>query len=202
LGTRLEAAKENVMLSRRVRDGYWTRARDCIDARGVSCTPSLKAFARAEPAAEGPIVAPAGLLETTAAVFRGAPTLREEVFGPAALVVWCADVEEMLGVLGEVAGSLTGTVIAGARESAAAQRVLASLGARAGRVVYNGVPTGVRVVAGMVHGGPYPATNRPESTAVGAFALERWARPVCYQNVPSGMLPSGLRDDAGAGGAR
>lgn len=202
LGARLEAAKENVMLSRRVRDGYWSRARECVHVPGVACTPSLEAFTRAEPAGRGPIVAPAGLLETTAAVFRGAPTLREEVFGPAALVVWCADVEEMPGALGEVVGSLTGTVIAGAQESAAAGRVLASLGARAGRVVYNGVPTGVRVVPGMVHGGPFPATNRPESTAVGAFALERWTRPVCYQNVPSAMLPSALRDTAGAGGAR
>jgi NADP-dependent aldehyde dehydrogenase len=200
LGARLEAARENVMLSRRVRDGYWKRAQECAGVAGVSCTPSLEAFARAQPAASGPVVAPAGLLETTAAGFGAAPTLREEVFGPAALVVWCADVDEMLAALGGVVGSLTGTVIASAQENGAAGRVLSSLSARAGRVVFNGVPTGVRVAAGMVHGGPYPATNRPESTAVGAFALERWARPVCFQNVPQGMLPAGLREGAGEKG--
>jgi NADP-dependent aldehyde dehydrogenase len=61
-------------------------------------------------------------------------------------------------------------------------------------VVFNGVPTGVRVAGGMVHGGPWPATNRPEATAVGPAAVERWCRPVCWQNAPEWALPEDLRD--------
>jgi len=53
--------------------------------------------------------------------------------------------------------------------------------ASAGRVILNGVPTGVRVAEAMVHGGPFPATNQPHSTAVGPRAMERWLRPVCLQ---------------------
>lgn len=63
-----------------------------------------------------------------------------------------------------------------------------------GRLVFNGPPTGVRVAAGMVHGGPYPATNRPDTTAVGPFAIERWCRPVCFQNCPDTLLPPELQN--------
>jgi NADP-dependent aldehyde dehydrogenase len=64
----------------------------------------------------------------------------------------------------------------------------------ASRIIFNGVPTGVRVAQSMVHGGPFPATNRPDTTAVGPFAIERWCRPVCFQNAPQDLLPPELQD--------
>jgi len=60
-------------------------------------------------------------------------------------------------------------------------------------LVFAGVPTGVEVSPAMVHGGPYPACNRPDTSAVGTLAIRRWCRPVCYQNVPAGLLPVALR---------
>jgi NADP-dependent aldehyde dehydrogenase len=68
-------------------------------------------------------------------------------------------------------------------------------GLQAGRVISNGVPTGVRVATSMVHGGPPYAANRPETTSVGAPAIERWCRPMCWQNMPEHLLPEELRDD-------
>jgi NADP-dependent aldehyde dehydrogenase len=191
---RLDAAARNVMLSRRVRDGYHQRVKACLDVAHVSSTDALRAFARVQPSPTGPIVAPAGLIETSASVFRTTPTLREEVFGPAALIVWCADADEMLLALDESPGSLTGTAIAGATEPDLARKVLRALADRAGRVILDGVPPGVRVVSAMVHGGPHPSTNRPDTTAVGSLAIERWTRPVCFQNIPADLLPSALRD--------
>lgn len=70
----------------------------------------------------------------------------------------------------------------------------APLASRLGRLAINGVTTGVRVGHAMVHGGPWPATNAPESTAVGPMAIARWCRPVCYQNTPDAMLPDELKD--------
>ncbi|MCC7170693.1 MAG: aldehyde dehydrogenase (NADP(+)), partial [Planctomycetes bacterium] len=76
----------------------------------------------------------------------------------------------------------------------AAHALLARLEKIAGRVIVNGMPTGVEVCASMVHGGPFPATNRPEASAVGASALRRWCRPVAWQNVPDKLLPLELQE--------
>ncbi|MBF3727230.1 aldehyde dehydrogenase (NADP(+)), partial [Burkholderia pseudomallei] len=65
---------------------------------------------------------------------------------------------------------------------------------RAGRIVANGYPTGVEVAYAMVHGGPFPATSDPRSTSVGALAIERFLRPVCYQDLPAALLPEALAD--------
>lgn len=189
LASRLEAARENVMLTRRVRDGYRGRVAACIEVEGVGCSASLRGFARGPVAATGPVVAPAGVMETTLGVLLGSGVLREEVFGPAALVVRCAGVEEMRAAVGGMPGSLTASVFAGAAETALARRMLPWLFRGAGRVIYNGVPTGVRVAPSMVHAGPFPATNRPEATAVGPMAMERWVRPVCLQNLPETLFP-------------
>jgi 2,5-dioxopentanoate dehydrogenase len=66
---------------------------------------------------------------------------------------------------------------------------------KAGRVIFNGVPTGVEVCHAMVHGGPFPATTQPNSTSVGAEAIKRFSRPVCFQNAPQSILPLALQDE-------
>lgn len=118
-------------------------------------------------------------------------TIRDEVFGPAAVVLRVS--AEQVRSLG-LRASLTLSVYAENDEHDRVNELVGLGRALSGRVIFNGVPTGVRVAHGMVHGGPYPATNRPETTAVGPYAMERWCRPVCWQNCPDGLLPEELRD--------
>lgn len=178
-----------VMLSSRVREGYVKKLHETSHARGLETLAGVGD----QPPAAGPLTGAPTLLRTTSADFRRDPKLAEECFGPSAIVVACESVDDLLGALELVQGSLTGTLWTNPAD-ANAPRALAALAARAGRVVVNGVPTGVEVCPAMVHGGPFPACNRPDTTAVGAFAIRRWCRPVCWQNTPDALLPEELRE--------
>lgn len=46
----------------------------------------------------------------------------------------------------------------------------------------------------MVHGGPFPATSDRRSTSVGTLAIDRFLRPVSYQDLPAALLPKALLD--------
>ncbi len=134
------------------------------------------------------------LLGASVDQFMAQPRLREEVFGPSVLLVTLADWSDLERL--ELPGSLTLTLHLQEGEPAElemARRALTRHGGCAGRVVINGVPTGVRACGAMVHGGPFPSTNRPDTTAVGPRAMERWLRPVCWQNALAALLPAGLR---------
>jgi NADP-dependent aldehyde dehydrogenase len=135
------------------------------------------------------------LFRVTFDTFRSNPTLAEECFGPSTLVVACDNPDQLVEAASLVHGSLTGSIFAGGHDAALAGDLQRALERRVGRLIYNGVPTGVEVCASMVHGGPYPATNQPHSTAVGPMSIERWCRPVCYQNAPAQMLPPELREE-------
>ncbi|MBL8875482.1 MAG: aldehyde dehydrogenase family protein [Phycisphaerae bacterium] len=117
--------------------------------------------------------------------------LETEMFGPAAIVV-SGTMADSRSAIEKLPGSLTISVWFDHSDRETLDALLPDLADRAGRIIFNGVPTGVRVAEGMVHGGPWPATNRPESTAVGPRAIERWCRPVCYQNAPRTSLPREL----------
>ncbi len=122
--------------------------------------------------------------------------LSRERFGPAGLVITYPSVEELLPVLAALAGNLVGTVhvdTGSAEDLDLARQVVAVLERIAGRVVCNGWPTGVAVVAAQHHGGPWPATTVPSSTSVGTAAIRRWLVPVAYQDFPAELLPPGLR---------
>ena len=139
------------------------------------------------------------LAETTAAEFAANPSLAEEVFGPFALVVTASSFDELLAALTTLEGQLTATLHA-AESDANETRVLADLfETKAGRVVWNGFPTGVEVAHSMTHGGPYPATTDARFTSVGTAALLRFARPVTWQNTPEDFLPTELQDTNPAG---
>ncbi len=130
-----------------------------------------------------------------AAVWRANPTLHEEAFGPAAMLIRCADEAELLAAVADVEGQLTGTVHAGqAEKPALVAQVVGLLEERAGRVIFNGYPTGVEVCHAMVHGGPYPATTAPATTSVGQSAIRRFTRPIAYQNLPDSLLPPALQN--------
>ncbi|NJQ02122.1 aldehyde dehydrogenase (NADP(+)) [Streptomyces zingiberis] len=128
----------------------------------------------------------------------GHELLLEECFGPVTVVARYTGEDEVLAVLDRLPGNLTATVHVGEREAAeedgTGARLLAGLTPLAGRLLVNGWPTGVAVAPAQHHGGPYPATTST-STSVGATAVERWLRPVAYQNTPPALLPPELRDD-------
>jgi len=126
------------------------------------------------------------VFETTAKAFRA--DLQEEIFGAASLLVVCADAGELLAAAESLEGQLTATLQAGTQDVPLARRLLPVLERKAGRIVYNGWPTGVAVNAAMVHGGPFPATSDGRSTSVGTMAVERFLRPVAYQDLPADLL--------------
>ncbi|MEV6958358.1 aldehyde dehydrogenase (NADP(+)) [Streptomyces sp. NPDC051207] len=123
--------------------------------------------------------------------------LLEECFGPVTVVARYDDESEVRAVLSRLPGNLTATVHLSEEETAGQGRgteILQELTPLAGRVLVNGWPTGVAVAPAQHHGGPYPATTST-STSVGGTAIERWLRPVAYQNTPEALLPPELRDD-------
>ncbi len=137
---------------------------------------------------------PHTVLETDAATFLENPDLQEEHFGPVTLFVACSGDEELDCVLRSLAGQLTGSIHCGSEERESLQPLLDTLREKAGRLIWNGYPTGVEVTAAMQHGGPWPATNAAGTTSVGTNAIRRFLRPVAWQDVPDELLPEALRN--------
>lgn len=143
----------------------------------------------------------AALFAVEAAAFLGDEALGAEVFGAASVIVRCRDEAERHAVLAGLEGQLTATVHMDEADTPAVQRVLPLLERRAGRILVNGWPTGVEVCHAMVHGGPFPATSDSRSTSVGSLAIERFLRPISYQNMAEALLPPELRTAAFGDGA-
>jgi len=135
------------------------------------------------------------LFVTTGEAFLADGRLHEEVFGPAAVIVRVRDERQLTEIVERLEGQLTATVHVSLDDRGTAARLLGRLELVAGRLIVNGWPTGVEVGHAMVHGGPFPATSAPATTSVGARAIERFLRPVAYQDVPADLLPRELRDD-------
>jgi NADP-dependent aldehyde dehydrogenase len=115
-----------------------------------------------------------------------------ECFGPAAVVIEYQDPAQVAALAEKIGPSLTATIHGEAADAVAASLV-DRLGDLAGRVVWNGWPTGVSVTRALHHGGPYPATTAPTHGSIGAGAAQRWLRPITYQNWPRDLLPSDVR---------
>jgi len=135
----------------------------------------------------------AAFFQTDAPTFLSSPELSHEVFGPSSLLV-TGSRAELLKIAENLEGHLTATIHGTEDDLANAADLIAVLEKKVGRIVINGFPTGVEVCHAMVHGGPYPATTDPRSTSVGPGAILRFARPVCYQNMPDALLPAALRE--------
>ena len=135
------------------------------------------------------------LLDTTAQSFLEQPILQEEVFGPSTLAVTAENKEELLKTAETLHGHLTITIHGTEEDLLENQDLIKILEQKAGRLIINGYPTGVEVCHSMVHGGPFPATTDGRSTSVGTAAINRFVRPVCYQNFSTALLPDELKDD-------
>ena len=129
------------------------------------------------------------------AAFLTDSALFAEGFGPPTLVVTCAVPSEMEAVARSLDGQLTASVLGTSEDFTAFAGVIALMETKVGRLVFNGFPPGVEVSPAMQHSGPYPASTDSRSTSVGTAALLRFARPVCWQDAPSDLLPAALRDD-------
>jgi 2,5-dioxopentanoate dehydrogenase len=139
--------------------------------------------------------AAAVVLQTDAATFLKQAELHEEIFGPATLLVNCGSPAELETIARSLPGQLTATVHGTEEDLAQYKNLIQILIQKAGRVLFNGFPTGVEVCASMQHGGPYPATTDSRSTSVGTAAIKRFVRPVCFQNFPQSALPAELRNN-------
>ena len=120
--------------------------------------------------------------------------LQEEVFGPFTLVVACKDETEMKAVAQSIQGQLTASIFGTDADLKDAGTLASLLTDRVGRLIYNMVPTGVEVCAAMHHGGPFPAATFPGMTSVGVDAIQRFVRPVTFQNAPQSILPEAIKD--------
>ncbi|WP_323799338.1 aldehyde dehydrogenase (NADP(+)) [Parasphingorhabdus sp.] len=133
--------------------------------------------------------AQACLFETTAAEFLDNADLDDEIFGPASLLVRCADENQLRSALSGLEGQLTIAMHIDTDDYPFATSLLPICERKAGRILVNGFGTGVEVAHSMVHGGPYPATSDCRTTSVGSLAISRFLRPVCYQDMPEQLLP-------------
>lgn len=124
----------------------------------------------------------------------GDALLQEEVFGPTTVLVEVADLGELQQALQALHGQLTATLIADEQDLDDFADLVPVLERKAGRLLLNGYPTGVEVCDAMVHGGPYPATSDARGSSVGTLAIDRFLRPVCYQNYPDRLLPAALQN--------
>lgn len=132
----------------------------------------------------GNLRASPALATVSADTFLSDPRLQHELFGPYAILVLCSNLDTMLEVASSMEGQLTASVMATADELRETPLLVELLMEKAGRIIFNGVPTGVEVCAAMTHGGPYPASTDSRFTAVGQHAVYRWLRPVTFQNFP------------------
>ena len=120
--------------------------------------------------------------------FMANPQFQEEVFGPFSLIVKCKNLQELEQVINHLEGQLTGSIFAQADDYELIEPLIQVFKSKVGRLLFNDVPTGVEVSAGMTHGGPYPAASDSRFTAVGPGSIYRWVRPISYQNWPKELL--------------
>jgi len=144
--------------------------------------------------ATGPCAATAALMEVDIDALLENSSLSDEVFGPTTLLIHYEQREAMMQAAAELEGHLTATLLGTAEDLADNRDLIAILQQKAGRVIFNGFPTGVEVAHAMVHGGPYPATSDSRFTSVGSQAILRFVRPICYQGFPEILLPIELQD--------
>ena len=180
-------APGGTLLNRNVAAGLAARLATTRALAGV------EVLAEGRPADAGISAAPV-LLGSDVDTFVATPDLQAEHFGPAAVAIR-TPADRYLDAAGVLEGSLTATIHCEPDDWDTIAPLVDVLRERAGRIVFNGYPTGVAVVAAMHHGGPHPATTAPAHTSVGTTAINRFLRPVAYQNTPPPLLPAALRDE-------
>ena len=183
LREKFRASSAGAMLTTAVARGYQEGTEQIASLAGVRSTAQRGQALPGVP----------NLFEVSDDTFLEHEELRQETFGPSTVLVRCASTERMLEIARHLEGSLTATIHATAGDLEKNRPLLSLLARKAGRLVFNGFPTGVDVCASMQHGGPYPSTTDPRFTSVGAAAIQRFSRPICFQDCPAEFLPAELQ---------
>lgn len=175
------------MLNHNIQKNYLTKMDNALQQKGIQLISNVTD-------ANDELVAVPSLAKTEGLTFINNPVLHEEVFGPYSLIVEFESQDQLEQALHMIDGQLTCSFLANEAILKENSSLIDIAIHKAGRLIFNGVPTGVEVCDSMVHGGPSPATSDSRFTAVGSDAILRWLRPVCYQNFPTSLLPKELQD--------
>ena len=186
LGEEISAIASSTMLNKRILDNYEQKKSEAIRQNSVI---SLSNNSDDSENKGTPLVA-----SVESEVFVTNPKLQEEVFGPYSLVVNCSDRTQLDHVVDQLKGQLTVTIMGTPEDLEEFGNQIEKLKNKAGRIIFNGVPTGVEVCPSMQHGGPFPATTDPRFTSVGTSAIRRFVRPLSFQGWPDHLLPAELQE--------
>ena len=187
LGLEISKIKPAVMLSTSIQNAYETNKNNAMKQKGISL---IGESTEDNLPSEGKPV----ITSVKASTFISNNKLQEEVFGPYSLLVECDDIDELNKVIASLDGQLTASVMGDENEMTSFKEQIFNLENKCGRILFNGVPTGVEVCASMQHGGPFPAVTDSRFTSVGTGAIKRFVRPVCFQDCPDSLLPDELKD--------
>ena len=188
LGNAMSQVPPATMLHEGIAKAYQQKKSLALAQAGTS----LVSSAQSETDSQKAVPAVAAVEGTT---FLSNPLLHQEVFGPYSLVIRCSDAAQMLDVAKHLEGQLTATLMATETDMRNHAELVKAAEDICGRLIMNGVPTGVEVCLAMHHGGPFPATTDARFSSVGADAIKRFARPVAYQNWPDSLLPEELKNE-------
>jgi NADP-dependent aldehyde dehydrogenase len=177
-------AHGGVMLSENIRNAFEDKTGKMIQTEGVELLAS----------GDNGSQVTGMVFHTSGGTFLKNPHLSEEVFGPSTIHVKAQGKAELLKIAQELEGHLTATIHGTKEDLENYSDLVHILERKAGRLIFNGFPTGVEVCHAMHHGGPYPATTAPQTTSVGTMAIYRFTRPVCFQDFPGEALPHELKD--------
>jgi len=196
LATVVASATLGPMLDVRLHDGFTARHAELAAITGIEDVTRSGSHVSAGDVDTAPRAVRAGVLVTDLATWKREPLVREECFGPLVVVVRCP-ASELVRAVASVPGGLTASVWSEPADGAdrrLASAIVTAVTGRVGRVLHDGVPTGVAVTWAQQHGGPYPATTAAGTTSVGMHAVDRFLRPVAYQDLPEVLLPVWLHD--------
>jgi 2,5-dioxopentanoate dehydrogenase len=189
LQTGVNALDQQGMLTGGIASKYATAVQERLNESHAQFVAGNKAADSSNGAATAsPIV-----FHTSLEKFLQDPSLEDEIFGPTTLLVHYGEPNDLLNTARNLHGHLTATIHGTDEDIASAGELIRILETKAGRILFNGYPTGVEVCHAMVHGGPFPATSDSRTTSVGARAMLRFVRPVCYQDFPDAALPPELQ---------
>jgi 2,5-dioxopentanoate dehydrogenase len=184
-------AAAGTMLYSGIRDAFRNRVGEAAQTPKVTdVSPASLAVVETS----GSVEAKPHLLSVDGDAWLKSNQLHGEIFGPATIAISCGSRSQMLEIAHSLEGNLTATVHGTAEEFAEYAELIEALRSKVGRIIFNGYPTGVEVSYAMHHGGPYPATTDAKFTSVGATAIYRFVRPVCYQDCPDSLLPAELQN--------
>jgi NADP-dependent aldehyde dehydrogenase len=188
LSQKIAQVPAETMLNASIATNYHYRRTRAMEQTGVEILAASNCKSRMEDQNVGIPT----LLKISGRQFLGNPIFADEIFGPCSIAVVCQNESEMWQCLTQLEGQLTCSIFGEEQELTTRRNRLFAMMEKAGRLIFNGVPTGVEVSPAMQHGGPFPATTDARFGSVGADAMRRFLRPVAFQNCPDTLLPLSL----------